>query len=92
MMPDEPWEGPVEIDIDFYFPRPQYMLKPKYPRGAIYHTSRPDRDNCEKAVLDALKECGLFKDDSQVCTGTVTKWYVAVGMSAGAKIQARRIT
>lgn len=34
------------------------------------HQRTPDKDNCEKAVLD-----GLFKDDSAVWDGRVTKFW-----------------
>lgn len=73
-MPAAPWTGPVELWITFFFPRPARLSRQKDPDGPIPHTSKPDRDNCEKAVLDALK--GLFfLDDSQVCAGEVRKYY-----------------
>src|ERR1017187_2050534 len=55
--PCRPWEGPLRVDLTFYFPRPKAHfrsngeLKPNAPR---WHTGKPDRDNSDKAVLDAL--------------------------------------
>lgn len=91
-MPPEPWDGPVWLSIDVYFPRPQRLAKKASPPGRIPHLARPDRDNLDKAVLDALKEAGLFQDDSQVYCGGVAKWYVAQGCGPGVRIRARLIT
>ena len=35
--------------------------------------SKPDRDNLDKAVLGAIGK-RLWKDDGQVCAGTIEKW------------------
>lgn len=89
--PAEPWEGPVRLSIDAYFERPQYLLKKKSPEGPVPHTAKPDRDNVEKAVMDALKDVGLLKDDAQVCQGPVNKWWAAKGHAPGVVIVAERI-
>lgn len=73
-----PWQGPLCVNLTFYFPRPKShfnskgLLKPKAPR---WHTSIPDRDNCDKAVLDALTNLGIWGDDKQVCDGRIRKFY-----------------
>jgi Holliday junction resolvase RusA-like endonuclease len=37
------------------------------------HDKKPDRDNLDKAFMDALK--GLaWLDDAQVCQGEIRKW------------------
>lgn len=89
--PAEPWTGPIRLTIDAFFERPKYLQKRSSPEGAIPHTSRPDRDNVDKAVMDALKDVGLFVDDAQVCDGPVRKWWVAKGCAAGVVIVAERI-
>ena len=76
----------VEVHMAFRFARPRShfrsgrfsaILRPDAPR---HHTQKPDRDNLEKAVLDAL---GGFQglpplvwcDDCQVVTGrTMKRW------------------
>ena len=71
-----PLTGPVRVDCVFVFPRPASKVwktrdMPRYP-----HTVKPDRDNCDKAVLDALKGTVLV-DDAIVCDGRLTKWRAA---------------
>lgn len=66
--------GPLRIDIDVYFPRPQKFMRVKDPDGPLYHIAKPDRDNIDKGILDALKGV-VFNDDSQVCQGEIRKYY-----------------
>lgn len=77
-----PFVGPIRLDVTFYFPRPKSHfrangdLKEKAPE---WHTSKPDRDNLEKALMDALTTLGVWADDCQVCTGSVRKLYRTEG-------------
>lgn len=52
-----------------YFPMPKSWSKKKkeYMRG-MGHYNKPDRDNCDKAILDSL-----FDQDSGISHGTLTK-------------------
>lgn len=78
--PPEPLSGPLCVDVHLFFGRPKNhfgtgrnaaKLKETAP---IWHTSRPDRDNLDKLVLDALS--GVFwRDDAQVCAGEIIKQY-----------------
>ena len=78
--PDKPFSCPLRVGITFYFARPKShygtgrnagKLKLNAPR---LHTKRPDRDNLDKFVLDALD--GVFwLDDSIVCDGRLRKVY-----------------
>jgi len=43
-----------------------------------FHTSKPDRDNVDKAILDALVSCGVLSDDKIVCGGQIWKRYDSV--------------
>ena len=80
-------EGPIRMDIDFYFPRPERLCKPSSPRGQIRHITKPDGyDNCAKLIGDTLTKCGVWVDDCQVCAGEITKWYHAMGDATGARI------
>jgi Holliday junction resolvase RusA-like endonuclease len=78
--PDVPFDCPLRVDCHFYFPRPKSHYGHK--KGEVYvklsapqgHTGRPDRDNLDKFVLDALS--GIFwRDDSIVCYGNISKQY-----------------
>ena len=73
--PSEPISGPVRVDLWFYFKRPKRLCRKKDPACALPHTSKPDRDNLEKAVLDCLTQDGWWHDDAQVCEGGVRKLY-----------------
>jgi len=72
-------EGPVQLSLVFYLPRPKYMDKPKYPTaGAVRHTVKPDLDNLIKAIKDALNGIA-WKDDCQVYSVVAKKFYAARG-------------
>jgi Holliday junction resolvase RusA-like endonuclease len=47
---------------------------------------KPDRDNLDKAVLDALTRCKFWLDDCQVCAGNISKQYTLVGVRPGVYI------
>ncbi len=87
----------VRVDTEFRFPRPKRhfrtgrysgMLKADMP---YFHTAKPDRDNLDKAVLDALGEFDggaalVWADDAQVAAGSLLKRYAAPGEPPGATI------
>lgn len=85
-----PWEGALCVDLTFYFPRPKGhyrsngQLKPTAPK---WHTSKPDRDNSDKAILDALTNLGLWHDDKQVCDGKIQKFYTNFAGTHGCEIK-----
>lgn len=66
-------EGPLRVDLLFVLPRPKRLLRRKDPDGLIWAPARPDRDNLEKAVLDALQTA--WRDDAQVVCGESLKVY-----------------
>ena len=76
--------GPVKVDIQVYFERPKkhYTKKGLRDNAPTWHCSKPDRDNCDKAILDALTDLGVMKDDSQACAGGVTKQYATAETGA----------
>lgn len=86
-IPQQPIDGAVILTILFAMPRPKYhyrsngMLKDTAP---VMHQSRPDLDNLEKAVMDALTQLGFWNDDAQVAWKHTNKVY---GMIAGATIK-----
>ena len=70
-----PLENAVRVDITFCFKRPGRLNRKKDPEGLIDHISKPDRDNIDKPVLDAMKNAGWFTDDCQVSAGVIQKFY-----------------
>lgn len=93
VIPATPIEGPVELTIMFYMPRPKNHfrsngdIKPKAPN---FHTSKPDLDNLEKAVKDALTQLQVWRDDSQVALKITEKRYTQTG-APGANIKVRSL-
>lgn len=78
--PAEPLTGPLEVELWFYLPRPQGNYGTGRNAGQLkasaakFHIKKPDSDNCEKLLLDALT--GIFwNDDSQICDTHIHKRY-----------------
>lgn len=73
MKGNAPIEGPLRVDLCFVFPRTKGQLWKRKPMPRIRHAKKPDRDNVEKAVSDALNKI-VWLDDAQVCDGVIQKW------------------
>ena len=72
-----PLVGPVKVRVEFRFARPgghfgKRGLRPTAPRE---HVVRPDLDKLVRAVLDALSEAGVWRDDAQVVETRARKRY-----------------
>jgi len=73
--PDEPWQGPVGIELDFGIPKPKSAPK----RRRVWPDKRPDIDKLSRAVFDALTQV-IFADDSQVVFLRASKDYGPPGV------------
>jgi Holliday junction resolvase RusA-like endonuclease len=62
---------PVFLEVLFYFPRPKRLMN----IAVKPHTSKPDSDNLLKAVMDAITNASVWKDDAQVYGHHVEKYY-----------------
>ena len=75
-----PVSGPVRVDCTFVFSRPRshYRTGKRSEElrddAPFWHTSKPDIDNCQKSVMDALSGI-VFADDKQVCQCDGAKRY-----------------
>lgn len=69
--------GPVRLDWVAYFPPLMSDSRKKTEakvRGLVSHIKKPDKDNIEKLITDAMNEVAYF-DDCQVNIGTGAKIY-----------------
>lgn len=71
-----PLEGPIQVLLDFWLPRPK-----SHPKNKItWPTTRPDIDKLARSVLDALTHI-CWVDDAQVVNLILNKaWSVPVGL------------
>jgi Holliday junction resolvase RusA-like endonuclease len=71
-------EDPVSVVIDFVFSRPKSHMRKSGLAADAPRLPRPDIDNLEKAVLDALNGVA-WKDDTQVARVVKEKTYGTEG-------------
>lgn len=72
--PSNPLSGPIEAEIDFYFPYNK-SASAKLRLSESWKTTRPDLDNMEKSIFDCLSEQGFIEDDALICRKISTKRY-----------------
>lgn len=101
VLPPESWTGAIKLDVVFYFPRTQELLKPKHSAGLIPHLVRPDLDNLLKGLMDEMVEArdkgkverrGILRDDCTICDLHTKKWYVERGAEPGAVVIVTRLS
>ena len=80
----EPFDGPVQLRITFYLPRPK-TVKRDLP------TVPPDLDKLIRAVGDGLTDSQIWKDDSLVVSLVCEKVY-ADEREPGAEIEIHSVT
>jgi Holliday junction resolvase RusA-like endonuclease len=68
---------PVHLKVCFFMPVPKGMkIKSKEGRY-VPHVKKPDTDNLLKAVMDALTDTGVWKDDAHVYWTEAIKQYAS---------------
>lgn len=72
-----PLEVPLRVDCLFVFPRTKGQMWKTKPMVRLPRVSKPDRDNLDKLVLDALTGI-VWRDDALVTCGWLEK-VVAAG-------------
>lgn len=85
--------GPFDVSLQFFLPRPashygtgrnRAQLLPSAPARPF---TRPDLDKLCRAVLDALTDALVWRDDSQAVSLTAAKFYAAQGERPGVEIE-----
>ena len=85
-----PLDAPLRVDCTFVFPRTKQQIWKSKPMPRLPHTKKPDRDNCDKAVLDALSGL-LWIDDCQVCQGSLEKVIAAGDEQPHVRVRVQRV-
>lgn len=70
-------EGCVRLHLTAVMPRPKRLQRKRDPEGRVWCDAHPDCDNISKAACDALTKAGVWKDDKQVVSETIDKFYEA---------------
>lgn len=74
MLPQEP----LMVTTIFFMPRPRGHFRTNgevKPTAPTWHIAKPDTDNLQKAVYDALSDVGAWHDDNQVVKANPEKRY-----------------
>lgn len=86
--------GPLAVTLVFILPRPAgHFLTGKKtvgqvsPSAPVLPVTKPDLDKLCRAVLDALTDAGVWRDDSQVASLTAGKVYASPGERPGCVIE-----
>lgn len=67
--PDNPLKGPINLDTRWVYPSTK-----QHPRNT-WKTTKPDTDNLVKMLKDVMTDLGFWKDDAQVATESISKFY-----------------
>ena len=65
----------ISLRCEFIFSRPQRLQHREIPSKGLIHASKPDLDNCLKAVMDGLSDSQIFRDDNLVYEVRARKEY-----------------
>jgi Holliday junction resolvase RusA-like endonuclease len=84
-------DGPVMLDVWFYFPRPQKYQTKKWARVDVPHVTKIDADKALRLVADALSGI-VYPDDSRIVDAYVHKRYCAHGAIPRAVITVRAVS
>ena len=74
-----PYEGIVRVTVEAVASRPKRLLRKGDPEGRMWRPAKPDADNVLKAVLDALVNAGVLRDDVQAVEVIARSWYASKG-------------
>lgn len=87
-------DGPMSVTLTFILPRPAaHLLTSKKSMGRVSPSApplpitKPDLDKLCRAVLDALTDAGVWRDDSQVASLSAAKVYAGDGERPGCAIE-----
>ena len=71
-VPQKSFTGPVWLGVKWCFP-----IRGRH-RDGEYKATKPDTDNLEKMLKDVMEDLGVFKNDAQVASEHVEKFWAKV--------------
>jgi Holliday junction resolvase RusA-like endonuclease len=69
--PASPFPGPLRLMVKWCFPAGSH-------RDGEYRTTRPDTDNLQKLLKDVMTGLGFWKDDAQVASEIIEKFWARI--------------
>lgn len=69
--PSEPMIGPLRLVVKWLFPRGRH-------KDGTYKDTKPDTDNLNKMLKDEMTHTGFWKDDAQVASEIIEKFWAEV--------------
>lgn len=83
-----PWDQACRVTTTAFFKRPEWMRCPTLDALTdLPHIETPDRDNLDKAVLDATTRAKVWTDDCIVFDGAPRKFWADAECQAGVWVQ-----
>ena len=71
-IPAQPFDGALQLVVKWCFP-----VVGEHENGE-WKTSKPDTDNLQKMLKDCMTECRYWKDDAQVASEVIQKFYANI--------------
>lgn len=71
-----PLDGPLSMTVIFVMPRVRAEIWKTKPMPRLPHAKKPDIDNLQKSLFDALTGI-VWNDDAQICGLVCYKWIAA---------------
>jgi len=84
--PPRPLQGTLALGLTFFFHAPQYVLEWGTPLPCLM-PRRPDFDNLDKAVTDAMTDAGWWWDDGQIAWPLTPKFWIGPDQSEGVLVE-----
>ncbi len=69
--PEQPFEHGIRLMVKWCFPCGKH-------KNGEYRITKPDTDNLQKLLKDCMTACGFWKDDAQVASEIVEKFWADV--------------
>lgn len=86
--------APVSLSIEFRIPRPKSHFRASgdlKPNAPVWAGRKPDLDNLEKAIMDALTDLGVWSDDALVVSKATRKVFCQSTGERGASLKIQEV-